>query len=633
MWGLRLLVFCICLTLGKTSPLNHEGLCKMKNLGQDSKIDATAKKSIVTRGCMSRGSGNEIYVLKVSNPENPFILNLKVTNNENVKISNTPAVLIVNVNVSFLNISITGPKDFTIVHNPNVLLSIDIHKIVHSLPNESNELLQWAEEKYGNVTFFSEVSDVNTISLNMGVGLSAPNPCILEDNFWATGILETTYKNDIVTGCELSMPTSGHTKYAYIIHATNPFSMPRSHPIKINLKTDNNQCNTTHKMALYLKGDDDYFWSVNPTITSSIQMQVAGNYTAPGIGTYTSYQVNFPKDRDELIKYAIKENATNLSYLEIVNADSLTITVPCVPESTPTVSKPSVSRKKQCEDYLNLQRRAVQAQCTDSHMVVRIAKDIYQHCNEDVQVFFDSMQCKAEDAGNELLLVTAFNECNVKLSSGYYFNTLNITNSLFSDIKVMLFCTPPTIWLNASNSPDVNLTTNQLVLNKLVYVKATVHEQPKNYLHLVECWLFVGGKQHAKSNISQHSKESNTIENWIVTLGTSNTPGPAKLTCTFCLSADSTMKCPVHSEIQKSLEVTIIGDDHAIGLPTVLGITFGAFVIGAVLIAALWYFCTHTRSTVKMQPVPTTTGGSESSSTNHSIDSTQSTPCSTSSRA
>lgn len=70
-------------------------------------------------------------------------------------------------------------------------------------------------------------------------------------------------------------------------------------------------------------------------------------------------------------------------------------------------------------------------------------------------------------------------------------------------------------------------------------------------------------------------------------------------------------------------------------LPAVLGITFGAFLIGALLTAALWYIYSHTRPPSKREPVAAVAApaSSESSSTNHSIGSTQSTPCSTSSMA
>nr|XP_015222387.1 PREDICTED: uncharacterized protein LOC107079860 [Lepisosteus oculatus] len=80
-------------------------------------------------------------------------------------------------------------------------------------------------------------------------------------------------------------------------------------------------------------------------------------------------------------------------------------------------------------------------------------------------------------------------------------------------------------------------------------------------------------------------------------------------------------------------------------LSAVLGIAFGGFLIGVLLIGALWFIKTHTGyssgldvgsthlsgcpcSLVKRQPVPTNTLPSENSSANPSIGSTQSTPTS-----
>ncbi|XP_025769629.1 endoglin [Puma concolor] len=78
-----------------------------------------------------------------------------------------------------------------------------------------------------------------------------------------------------------------------------------------------------------------------------------------------------------------------------------------------------------------------------------------------------------------------------------------------------------------------------------------------------------------------------------------------------------------------------VPEDKGLVLPAVLGITFGAFLIGALLTAALWYIYSHTRPPGKREPVVAVAApaSSESSSTNHSIGSTQSTPCSTSSMA
>uniref|UniRef100_G3T4T9 Transforming growth factor beta receptor type 3 n=1 Tax=Loxodonta africana TaxID=9785 RepID=G3T4T9_LOXAF len=72
---------------------------------------------------------------------------------------------------------------------------------------------------------------------------------------------------------------------------------------------------------------------------------------------------------------------------------------------------------------------------------------------------------------------------------------------------------------------------------------------------------------------------------------------------------------------------------HGLDTLTVMGIAFAAFVIGALLTGALWYIYSHTGETTGRQQVPTTPPASENSSAAHSIGSTQSTPCSSSSTA
>ncbi|XP_053734242.1 transforming growth factor beta receptor type 3 [Synchiropus splendidus] len=67
--------------------------------------------------------------------------------------------------------------------------------------------------------------------------------------------------------------------------------------------------------------------------------------------------------------------------------------------------------------------------------------------------------------------------------------------------------------------------------------------------------------------------------------------------------------------------------------PTVVGIAFAAFFIGALLTGALWFIYTHTGGTAGTQQVQKSQPASENSSAAHSIGSTQSTPCSSSSAA
>uniref|UniRef100_W5LBJ3 Transforming growth factor, beta receptor III n=1 Tax=Astyanax mexicanus TaxID=7994 RepID=W5LBJ3_ASTMX len=72
---------------------------------------------------------------------------------------------------------------------------------------------------------------------------------------------------------------------------------------------------------------------------------------------------------------------------------------------------------------------------------------------------------------------------------------------------------------------------------------------------------------------------------------------------------------------------------YVLDTPTVVGIAFAAFVIGAMLTGALWFIYSHTGDSAGRQQVPRSPPASENSSAAHSIGSTQSTPCSSSSNA
>ncbi|KAL1022638.1 hypothetical protein UPYG_G00030340 [Umbra pygmaea] len=73
---------------------------------------------------------------------------------------------------------------------------------------------------------------------------------------------------------------------------------------------------------------------------------------------------------------------------------------------------------------------------------------------------------------------------------------------------------------------------------------------------------------------------------------------------------------------------------YVLDTPTVVGIAFAAFVIGALLTGALWFIYSHTGEPAgRHPPQKTPPPASENSSAAHSIGSTQSTPCSSSSTA
>ncbi|XP_019936849.2 transforming growth factor beta receptor type 3 [Paralichthys olivaceus] len=85
--------------------------------------------------------------------------------------------------------------------------------------------------------------------------------------------------------------------------------------------------------------------------------------------------------------------------------------------------------------------------------------------------------------------------------------------------------------------------------------------------------------------------------------------------------------------VSTSPEPPIDSSLYVLDTPTVVGIAFAAFVIGALLTGALWFIYSHTGETAGTQHVQKSQPASENSSAAHSIGSTQSTPCSSSSTA
>ncbi|XP_023272263.1 transforming growth factor beta receptor type 3 [Seriola lalandi dorsalis] len=90
---------------------------------------------------------------------------------------------------------------------------------------------------------------------------------------------------------------------------------------------------------------------------------------------------------------------------------------------------------------------------------------------------------------------------------------------------------------------------------------------------------------------------------------------------------------PPHETPEPSVDPSIYETLYVLDTPTVVGIAFAAFVIGALLTGALWFIYSHTGETAGTQRVQKSQPASENSSAAHSIGSTQSTPCSSSSTA
>ncbi|XP_040260900.1 endoglin [Bufo bufo] len=614
---LQMLLLVLCLRMGHSVPVS---LCDFQEDSSNVVSEAVAKHSLTIKGCVGKFSSQEVYVLNVHYTSNIKILQLEVSRDG--EMPGQPPVLIVN----------TDPGAFIYItdnHLPVILQyprSVMTKSLAHwnisqeDLPENSEELLQWAKAKYSEVSFFAELQNPNKIYLDLKQDETGPETCMLQDNFQAMDILQADYSAAEIKTCTLQ--NAEPIKNAYIVHVTHPHPHPSHKEIDINVVINNGPCK--HPPMVYLKSEEGYSWNIHNN--ENIGIRASGNST---LHSFRIPAESLPETRDELLSIARYNGGADLksiSYIQVFDARSVRLPVSCVSEEiAPTTKEP----EDQC---LKLLKATMHYMCNDEKLIISMSKEVMKVCNLQSleQITFQSTECSAEIVEDYIVLSTSKAECGSTVINNEIINSLNIRSNEKEIFNKILMCEIPTIKVEVFQNPDFTLSTNTFNADKITYVRVDTTFINRS---ISKCDLSVGNKTLTLNrNRPQLSAE---YFSWIFNTEGLSLPesSSAKLSCAFCYGYD----IPVDCCLNRSLDVAIVNksksQSQGLGMESVLGITFGAFLIGALLTAALWFIYTRTRSSFKMQPVPTMPGGSESSSTNHSIDSTQSTPCSTSSRA
>lgn len=618
-----MLLILSCLRMGQPNPVPER--CQMRPVADKDEISAVAQRPLILKGCMAKVTNRQVYVLDAMNFKDEQILNLKISKEESEgEVSEKPPVLIVNANASlFILVNANG---FPVTFHPSKSVTIYPQPQVEPFDaKESEELLQWAEQEYGEVSLFAELKDVSEILLKMEKSNHGPESCVLKDNFHFGDTLQVESKD--IESCSYKTPTpdSKMERNVYIVEVTHTGPPSRNKTIDIHARLLNGPC--SKPPMLFLMSDPYYKWNI-PAM-SDFGIKASGKVK---LSTY-EFETGLPDTYNKVVEEAENMSPDTITLIRVADAKSVNISMSCVNQpTTPSPSKPA----SPCF--------TMQKVCTDEYLVIKLKKNPESNCElpapEDVHL--EDPKCTAKLEENALVLVAARNECMSNYRNGYIMNSLYIKGRN----NEMAFCDVPTIQIELRHGRDLQLNTTTLDPDQNIQVKTYVSIQntPENIMQLSTCSLLVRDNEQILGKEKSPARYADRL------VWTLNTRLPmveaavcAKLTCTFCKTTHLAIEgnlsefpdCPVHFQMQKSLDFVIRPPNHkqGLGMGSVLGITFGAFVIGALLMAVLWYIYTHTRSSVKMQPVPTLTGGSESSSTNHSIDSTQSTPCSTSSRA
>uniref|UniRef100_A0A803VJJ3 Endoglin n=1 Tax=Ficedula albicollis TaxID=59894 RepID=A0A803VJJ3_FICAL len=586
-------------------------------------------------------TGHEVHVLSVKwSEDSPVPLLVTVTPRADA--CSRPAVLI--LLCSRCSATITSPCSSLILRTDAHLSPETIGAPNPEPPLVSSDLLAWALATYGGITSYSELQDPRSVQLHLGEDAYSPPECVPQEPFNAIQHLKTEVFFHGVKGCSRSDAQS--TRAAHIVRLQ---SEPSSSITEVNLSV---KCprNSADDQMLILQSKANFTWSLSSEC--NIHLLVSGNYKMPLFPSLLPGQL-LPDTEQDLIAQAFEKNYSVIaSYSAIPASTHISLEI----HGHETVETPVTTTPLVITQPPDLPHQVLLTlkpwKCTDETMEIVITRSHLEPIKDVVNITLRDISCQAEKNATHFMLKSPLSHCGTSLEGrGYANNELILSlakDAVLRSVRVGFQCEiPRELFLRLFPTADFKAPQTELEINKEAFVQASMRwmDHPAD-LQLKECWLVAAGREPVllvqggeargagvavlESPTGTHGRKVWRFRFTYTVPEGGHIPFSAILKCKAGLQNDTIF--------EKVLEVTVKDawrplNYHGLGLAAVLGITFGAFLIGALLTAGLWYIYSHTRPISKLQPVSSTAPASESSSTNHSIGSTQSTPCSTSSMA
>ncbi|XP_070614899.1 endoglin [Erythrolamprus reginae] len=655
LWYLAVLLLISGPVATTASGLNSLG-CVPEPITKDQAVKVFYTTGVVPSGCEAHGPIDpelEVHILHLKYSRSQ-LSRLQLNVSSSAAKSSCKAVFILNSISSFI-LTIHSAEDchLFIVHDPHshVLPPFNHNITTTTLPNSSEQLLRWAKERYGGVSSFAELEDPQRILFQVGREPSANEDCVLAQNFNAESYLEVEVLSHKVETCPNSHKASG--KVTHILWLQQSSSDERMQTVEVNVKTVCKDGLLEHKaekpFALWLKGHPNTLWKMGQGF-SFVQLMVSGKYSFATFGVYNG--TTLPDNKEELIQKA-HNNSFVASYTEIPSAKTISLEYKRICGSTVIATTPPPHRAE------NLTVKVHQIinfckpwKCLDSSIEIVVLKMYLMALNTPVDaITLKDPSCRARDNATHFVLNSILDKCSTQLEGGVHVkNQLILTLPVFpGKVTVPFECDlPEKVSLQLYNSEDFNSPSNAVIqAHQVTYVEVSLRTAMKQFsLEMGDCFL------RPRDNPTQLLFQQRVFPSY--SMATLKSPSPKTQRFSFIYkpeeelwSIDSaTLVCVVHlntsndkhGSYEGSLEVMLKNynpgsHNEGLRISTVLGIAFGAFLIGVLLTGTLWYIYSHTRAITKTQPVSENPPASESSSTNHSLGSTQSTPCSTSSMA
>lgn len=649
--GLFLAVLLLACTPLHTSPTSADE-CKFLPSTQDKLLYKTSQ---ALSGCVSRSSmegQQEVHVLQVKIKEMQRF-HLNVSSAGRTSLPKRAVLFVIVCNESCEVLVHSEESDLTFASDIHVSTLVNNVLVTEKVNYTSDKpIVQQVKDHYKGITSFTELENPYHIYFRLGEDASSPEDCIVQPGFSASQYLQAEFLVPKVKHCK--NPHAQKLKEAHILHmkqAPKETSFqPGTVKVKVNVVCPEAKLLQDLEILLILQSQENVTWRVDMKNNGAILTR--GKYW---LSTFPDMQMNgraLPDNEEGLTGLAHEKDFGDVAfYRDIPSASHLTIELHrCGAEATPTT--PTLIHTPPMQDLQDILIQAYVSlntpwKCTDDTMEIAVPRST-EYLKEDITaITLRDTGCKAEPNKTHFVLKRYLGDCNTTLESeAKASNKLILTLAAsMKKVEVEFSCElPQEPQLQLYQTQDFKWpSTTVLQVNKTAYVQISFRSSnAQTNLMVKECSVQVATQEPQRLLLSpgaSHGKAVTILPPKEATLGrelhqfslvytpAGGRPLPPCATLVCTLTNGSTTA-------EASLKVTLQDTPaQSLGIEAVVGITFAAFLIGTLLTAALWCIYTHTRPMAKMQPVSSTTPASESSSTNHSIGSTQSTPCSTSSTA
>uniref|UniRef100_A0A8C8RPL6 Endoglin n=1 Tax=Pelusios castaneus TaxID=367368 RepID=A0A8C8RPL6_9SAUR len=654
--GLFLAALLLSCTQLRTSPVGPD-TCTLQMITEDVKVSYTTEKA--ARGCVSRstmGRAQEVHVLHVKVEKEIWHLQLNVSSAGGTAPPERKVLFVVicdkfcTVTVHSVALQLIFVLKNVIVHNVAYNQTRNLDVKAEEMSGET--LLQQVKERYGGITSFAELENPSWIHFRVGEDVTRPEECIVQAGFNTWPYLQTQGFIEEAKRC--TSPSAKGMKEAHILRVQQgpEEASAQLMEVKVDVICPGGKPLQDLDVLLILQGPPSMTWNID-TKQNSMKFLTSGTYL---ISKFPSTQIDgdvHVDNEQDLISLARKKDFVDItSYAAIPSASHLTLQLhKCEPKMTTPPPTSAQSLSDSIQMFFNL---AQPWRCTDDSIELVILKKVFRDSNSIItEITLLDPSCRAEQNTTHFVLKRYLGDCRTMLEgSSRAKNELIVTLASYREkVTVPFVC-------NLSPGPHLQLyrtqdfkwpSTTVLEVNKPAYVQVSFRApSAETHLELEECWLQAASEEPRqdlslpdtllqpavsvrKPTPDTLSRELHQFSFVYSPAGGRPVPRRVTLVCRVASRFDGTVE-------EIALEVTLQGAEpsspnQGLGIEAVVGITVAAFLIGALLTAAFWYLYSHTRPTAAMQPVASAVPASESSSTNHSIGSTQSTPCSTSSMA